>query len=473
MRAPRRLPWASKTELSELYELLFAPSADTASRQRGVARMSVYISSPSCPAFIHLLHTLVAASLRPSPPQSAEESQSTRLAMAMAVVRFVNGMVDPLQTGPYARPISHIAASLGIPPSLVSLRHRATHEDLPPLPLLEQSTYQAIEYIHRYSFLPMLSSSSLEGPAIRDRRTKIQGLIGRWKRVMKERLREREVREDSESGKEMRRVRRALEAEDAEDVVEALCAEGALVPLARKKRPNINAVQPTDTSLLVWVPLLAHLGTSNPSIASFLADQILTTLLSSDSPQDQDGTSKSAVDLTEDVNEKRNERISFRWTLATWFLWIWTSGEAEQQNLCLDKDEKDDLWRRLMTGLIHSDEIVVKLYRSLLRIDPGRRGLTGLEACLLEDGADEELAGLEDGHSDGHRDKGDILLEMENRLSQLENKVNKGFVSGDSGNITLVDGDVDGEMVGQAEKGWRLVPENEWKPCPIGMWTSA
>jgi len=68
--------------------------------------MSVYISSPSCPAFVHLLHGLVAASLLPHPPESGDDAQRTRLGCAMAVVRFVNGMVDPLQTGVWHSPVS-------------------------------------------------------------------------------------------------------------------------------------------------------------------------------------------------------------------------------------------------------------------------------------------------------------------------------------------------------------------------------
>jgi ribosomal biogenesis protein LAS1 len=61
--------------------------------------MSVYISSPSCPAFLHLLHSLIGALLLPYPPTSAAEAGTARMSYAMAVVRFVNGMVDPLQTG--------------------------------------------------------------------------------------------------------------------------------------------------------------------------------------------------------------------------------------------------------------------------------------------------------------------------------------------------------------------------------------
>jgi ribosomal biogenesis protein LAS1 len=61
-------------------------------------QMSLYLASPSCPAFLPLLHGLVTASLLPEPGNGIE-AMSTRMTCAMALVRFVNGMVDPLQTG--------------------------------------------------------------------------------------------------------------------------------------------------------------------------------------------------------------------------------------------------------------------------------------------------------------------------------------------------------------------------------------
>jgi hypothetical protein len=66
-----------------------------------------------------------------------------RQSYAMAIVRLVNGLVDPLQQGIYARPISAIAAQIGLPIWLVELRHSATHEDLPSVEVLREATNQA------------------------------------------------------------------------------------------------------------------------------------------------------------------------------------------------------------------------------------------------------------------------------------------------------------------------------------------
>lgn len=65
-----------------------------------------------------------------------------RQSYSTAILRLVNGLVDPLQVGTYARPMATIAQQLGIPLWLVELRHAATHEDLPSLGLLREAARQ-------------------------------------------------------------------------------------------------------------------------------------------------------------------------------------------------------------------------------------------------------------------------------------------------------------------------------------------
>lgn len=67
---------------------------------------------------------------------------SLRQSYAAAIIRLVNGLVDPLQLGAYARSIASIAMQLGIPSWLVELRHAATHEDLPSLEVLREAARQ-------------------------------------------------------------------------------------------------------------------------------------------------------------------------------------------------------------------------------------------------------------------------------------------------------------------------------------------
>ena len=82
-----------------------------------------------------LLTVIVQDNSRVGPSSSLLHRQ----AYASALIRLVNGLVDPLQLGAYARSIASIAAQLGLPAWLVELRHAATHEDLPSLELLREA----------------------------------------------------------------------------------------------------------------------------------------------------------------------------------------------------------------------------------------------------------------------------------------------------------------------------------------------
>ena len=83
-----------------------------------------------------LLSILVAVQQDISSDAGLSSSLSLRQSYATALIRLVNGLVDPLQMGTYARSILSIATQIGLPAWLVELRHAATHEDLPSLELL-------------------------------------------------------------------------------------------------------------------------------------------------------------------------------------------------------------------------------------------------------------------------------------------------------------------------------------------------
>lgn len=119
---------------------------------------------------------------------------------------------------------------------LIAIRHRATHEDLPSLPLLLTSVHMALDYLHHFAFLPLLASSSDLGlaTAVSPGRMRAEAIVKRWKKVMKLRTGQKIVGEENDSGKELRRVRRDLETVDPEDLVAVLCGTQGLVPVARK-----------------------------------------------------------------------------------------------------------------------------------------------------------------------------------------------------------------------------------------------
>jgi len=61
--------------------------------------------------------------------------------------RFVTGLVDTNQTGPYKKSMYYTARSIGLPASFVELRHQATHEELPALLVLRQAAARSLQWL--------------------------------------------------------------------------------------------------------------------------------------------------------------------------------------------------------------------------------------------------------------------------------------------------------------------------------------
>lgn len=81
------------------------------------------------------------------PPLVGLSGYNLRQCYSTAIIRLVNGLVDPLQSGVYARSIASIAAQLGLPGWLVEVRHAATHEELPSLEVLREAAREVISFL--------------------------------------------------------------------------------------------------------------------------------------------------------------------------------------------------------------------------------------------------------------------------------------------------------------------------------------
>lgn len=64
-----------------------------------------------------------------------------------ALVRFVNGFLDPFQKASVALPLVKLAKEINLPVSLVEIRHMATHEEIPSLSLCRKLTAEALQWL--------------------------------------------------------------------------------------------------------------------------------------------------------------------------------------------------------------------------------------------------------------------------------------------------------------------------------------
>jgi hypothetical protein len=85
------------------------------------------------------------------------EPHARRLALAMAIVRLVNGATDSIQPradGATARSVHSLAKVLHMPPILVELRHQAAHSALPRLDALVDAGHEAMAWLEAEYWQP-------------------------------------------------------------------------------------------------------------------------------------------------------------------------------------------------------------------------------------------------------------------------------------------------------------------------------
>ena len=114
-------------------------------QKKGVDRVAAWRSRSAgkLPLAIECTANLVSAQLV---LDNVGEVQG-RLTLAMAIVRFVNGMADQVQKGKFARSVQSIADEIGLPDWLVDLRHEATHASLPSMETLQSGLHVSLSWL--------------------------------------------------------------------------------------------------------------------------------------------------------------------------------------------------------------------------------------------------------------------------------------------------------------------------------------
>ncbi|KAG6919576.1 hypothetical protein DXG01_004239 [Tephrocybe rancida] len=264
---------------------------------------------------------------------------SIRQSYSTAIIRLVNGLVDPLQLGAYARSIASIANQLGLPSWLVELRHAATHEDLPSLDLLREAARESMAWLLHNYFLPTINPSS--APESQTQLRSLEPVLKEYKKLLKITSRDASLRSQYKPAiltvlKDVERwiaearvaaniATRGVGWETStsdmfsdsiyadlkerwalEKLCDALLAKGSLVPLSRKKRVlPIKSFIPPELSVQLWAPFLQHLQSLHSDFYPILTGRIISLLL---------------PDTGADIDETPHD-ASYDMCLARWARW--------------------------------------------------------------------------------------------------------------------------------------------------------
>jgi hypothetical protein len=146
---PRSVPWHSPAEWKQVYSFLY--SKDATLEKLGVNRVKCWSARGRLPHAIESTSLLVEIGLQDDPTRfSTVSPREIQHLLAIAIIRFVNGIVDSAQKGTVAASASNIAGQVGLPLWFVELRHSATHDKLPNLQTLRNARAQSLEWLDQY-----------------------------------------------------------------------------------------------------------------------------------------------------------------------------------------------------------------------------------------------------------------------------------------------------------------------------------
>ncbi|CAJ0909943.1 10338_t:CDS:2 [Entrophospora sp. SA101] len=149
-KIPRIIPWTSPEEFTQVHEWLYSENLNL--KKLGVKRVKAWINRGKVPHSIISTSSFVEITLSDEFNEGKLSQYELRLLYSIVLIRFVNGLVDPIQQNYYAISISTLAGQLNLPLWFVELRHASTHQDLPSLNVLRNASKQELINL----WLPML-----------------------------------------------------------------------------------------------------------------------------------------------------------------------------------------------------------------------------------------------------------------------------------------------------------------------------
>ncbi|GMM35452.1 rRNA-processing protein [Saccharomycopsis crataegensis] len=143
MSHPQVVPWKSTDEIEQLKEWFFNGSDDE--KLKAIAKVKAYLVRGK------LLHSIESTCLLTSAKLNDKAGADTlyvRMTYSFALVKFVNGLLDPHQKSTHAIPLHSIARKFNLPSSFVEIRHISTHESLAGLKVLRNLVADALQWLY-------------------------------------------------------------------------------------------------------------------------------------------------------------------------------------------------------------------------------------------------------------------------------------------------------------------------------------
>lgn len=155
---PQITPYKDLSELQVLKNQFF--SNDPAQVELAIRRVKAYSSKMPIPHSLDMTSLLAGLRARDSPHLIDETT--LQLSYTMTMIKFVNGLLDPIQQSNYAIPLHLLAQNIQLPSYFVELRHIGTHEFMPSLEILRICASNALKWLQTHYWNAILTQDILE-----------------------------------------------------------------------------------------------------------------------------------------------------------------------------------------------------------------------------------------------------------------------------------------------------------------------
>jgi hypothetical protein len=243
----RTTPWADSEEWFQVFKNLY--SVEEEKRLLGINRVKAWANRTKLPHSIESTSNLVEVGLQGRKKSSCSEKEISLL-LCMALIRFVNGLVDAAQKGTVATSAIGIAEQLDLPIWLVEIRHQATHDRIPPLSQLRRARLQALDWLRVHYW-------EIQATAVQDTKETLCSLLIDYHDTRCESL----LHADNSNGKLQKLLNSITSILTSDNYSEllfpSLLQPGALFPSNAEHQVGYNTEFLEDDYIIkVWSPLL-------------------------------------------------------------------------------------------------------------------------------------------------------------------------------------------------------------------------
>eukprot|EP00124_Ichthyophonus_hoferi_P001625 Ihof_evm2s90 gene=Ihof_evmTU2s90 len=323
-KVQRLFPWVNPEEWKQVFDWLFHEEKEM--RKKGIQRVSAWKARGKVPVAVDSTATLVDVMIQDC-MLTGNESQSNdsydnilRLTYTMALIRFVNGIVDSLQKGTYARSVQSLANQLNLPSWLVDLRHDGTHSSLPSLSVCRIACGEALWWL-RDNYWERRAEEKGDKSSV-DHVSLLRKYAGAQAKILAAEAKGQKAKRGALQDIIQLLVEGSSHVIGRNNLLTALLANGAMIPNDESLRPSaIGSIScECSASYDIWYPLLVALSQSSTSFLPSLITCMAEILIGSDQSSDL---------LDED--QESPERASYRRTVASWMVQFLQQEEKNEE----------------------------------------------------------------------------------------------------------------------------------------------